>query len=150
MGNPIAHHQSAITFTLKAGADLQDPSMLGRVLGIDGDFANTGREAFGVVLENVKSGEMVTVGIFGRLPFRSETTVKSAGYALTVASGLMTAAAAGTYIVGRSIGKYAGQSPGPNTNVGCGTLGECLFSPWAAPFVDNPASAGMTGNLGGY
>lgn len=142
--------KSAWTITVRAAQDLSATNLLGRVLGIDGDFANTGREALGIILQNVNSGEMVTLGVAGKLPFFPVGTM-SAGYMLDVASGRLIASVGGGYAVGRVLGQYGGgTAPGPNTNVGSGSLGEGLFNFINGPFLNTLASSAGLSAYGGY
>lgn len=139
---------SGFTISVRAATDLADRLFLGRVLGLDGDFANTGREALGIILQNVDSGQMLTLGVLGRFPYYPVGTM-SAGYMLDVASGRIIAAAGAGYIVGRSLGQYGGGSaPGPNTAVGSGALGEGLFNFINASLLQ-VSGPGVTGALGG-
>ena len=142
--------KGAFTITVRAAADLSSSLMLGRALGLDGDFANTGREALGIILQNVDSGQMVTLGYMGRLPFYPVGTM-SAGYLLGVESGRFIASVGGGYAVGRALGQYGGgTAPGPNTNVGSGSLGEGLFNFVNAEFQNTLASSAGLGAFGGY
>jgi len=132
--------------SVRATRELLDPLYLGRALAIGGDFATSGRTARGIILENVASGEMVTLGVMGVMPYYPVVQA-SAGALMTVdASGQFVFAAAGLVPVGTTVGQYAGgTAPGPNTHVGSGTLGVGIFIFGIGIIMQNPASAGMTG-----
>ena len=114
--------------TIQAGEDL-DSHQYQAIAFDDGKVANNGGEAGGIILNNPKSGEHVTVGHEGEMKFRAGGAI-AAGKAITVAtSGYLTAAGSGDYIIGKN----------KNSAITSGSLGNGIFN-FASPIYAQSSS----------
>lgn len=105
-----------LKLTIEAGADLSAGQYHAIALD-DGNFAANGGEAGGILINKPKSGEGAKLVYAGQTRFRAGGAV-AAGKAVTVsASGWITAAGSGAYIVGRN----------GDTAVTSGSIGIGLF-----------------------
>lgn len=105
MSGAIGGVRDYFSIPIETSNDFSDTDNLGRAVTRTGDFADNGLEAIGVCMENVGSGQIMKVGVFGILNYRPINVV-SANYRLTVTtSGFFTAATSANYQVGMSYGQ---------------------------------------------
>ena len=138
IGSVISYRMGdVIAIQVRMANDMSTPSDLGKAVTMAGDFATNGRDAIGILLQNVSSGQVATVGVHGILPYFVRNVV-SAGYALTITgTGEVIAAAAETVIVGQ----HLGQQNTDNANTSSGQLANGFFNFATGPFL-NADSAG--------
>ncbi len=104
MTGAIGGVRDYISIPIRSSNDFSGTDKIGRAVTRGGEFADTGMEAVGVCMENVGSGQIMKVGIWGLLKFRPINVV-SANYGLTVTtSGFFLAQSSANYKVGMSIG----------------------------------------------
>ena len=104
MPGAIGGVREFISIPILSSNDFSGTDKIGRAVTRGGEFADNGIEAVGVCMENVGSGQIMKVGIWGILKYRPINVV-SANYRLTVTtSGFLIAAASANYQVGMSIG----------------------------------------------
>lgn len=104
MNGAIGGVRDYISIPIVSANDFSGTDKLGRAVTRGGEFADNGAEAIGVCMENVGSGQIMKVGIWGLLKYRPINVV-SANYKVTVTtSGFFLAATVGTHVAGRSLG----------------------------------------------
>lgn len=120
------------TWTIAAGEDLNDLNpgtghLFKAVALDDGKLAVNGREAGGILLYGGKQDEHLTLGYGGVMKFTSGGAVNK-GARLTVSnSGYFSAAASGSYVVGRCL----------DTAVASGAVGTGAFNFATVAYMGN-------------
>ena len=100
----ISGDRDYISIPIRTSNDFSAPGNIGKAVTRGGEFADTGLESVGVCMENVGSGQIMKVGIWGLLKYRPINVV-SANYKLTVTtSGFFLAVSSATYQVGMAFG----------------------------------------------
>ena len=103
--------QFAVTGKIKAGEALDTHQYFAIALD-DGQIANNGHEAGGIILNKAKNNEHVDYGVIGEFKFRAggaasignKLRVTTSGYFVTAASGYYTAGRAKAAVTSGSIG----------------------------------------------
>ena len=128
----IGGDREYISIPVMATNNFEGDDKLGRAVTRGGDFADDGLTALGVCLQQVNSGQPMSIGIFGVLKYRPINVV-SAGYKLSVTtSGFFQAAAADTYGVGFALG----QSSNDDANTSSGALATGFLNFATRDFID--------------
>lgn len=134
----IATKSNVLRIPVTAANDWSKPADLGKAVTLAGEFATNGREAVGLLLQNVDSGQEASVGIWGEMPYFARNVV-SAGYALQITtSGEIVAAAAATVIVGKALGSRHAN----NANTSSGALASGFFNAFGTGPLLHATSAG--------
>lgn len=111
------------TWTIVAGEDLDDLNpgngdLYKAVALDDGKIAQNGRESGGIMLYGGKQNEHITLGYQGVIKFTAGGTVNKGSRLTVSASGYITEAASGSYVVGRCL----------DTGVASGAVGTGAFN----------------------
>ena len=98
----MATENVRVVSTILAGEDLNSNQIYCAIALDDGQIANNGGEASGILLSKPKNTEGLTLGVAGEMKFRAGDAI-TAGKGLTVAtSGYFTMGGSGDYLIGRS------------------------------------------------
>ncbi len=134
----MAVKRDVIMIPVTAANDFSKPADLGKAVTLAGEWATNGREAIGILLQNVDSGDEAAVGVFGSLPYFARNVI-SAGYVLQVTtSGEFIAGAAATIIVGKAMGSQHAN----NANTSSGALSSGFFNAFGTGPLLHATSAG--------
>jgi len=113
----VAGQNFGFTYTDQAKTDLSSYQYHGIALN-DGQLADNGYEACGIILNKPKNKEHVEIGAIGVFKYRAGLAVSSEGMHLQVAAnGYFTPAASGYYFVGKAL-----------ETVTSGSIGRGLFN----------------------
>ena len=120
------------TWTIPAGEDLDDLApgtgeIFKAVALDDGQIAQNGREAGGILVYGGKTSEHVTLGYLGVMKFTAGAAIAKGKRVTVTTSGYFVEAASGSYVVGRCL----------DTAVSSGAVGTGAFNFTTMAFMGN-------------